>query len=99
MIRCIIDLYVIEETEDAYWFSTATNCEFSDIKKLAYVSNSNEAREVLRERGHLVRRMGKDEKAPVHEFVQERIIGHQCEVQQVTQWPLKIDITKEIQRT
>ena len=95
MIRCTIDLHVIEETDDAYWISTATACEYQDVTKLPYIDGAAEAREELRNRGHVTRRMDKSETRPIREFIQEMVIGYQCSVEQVTQWPEKICLAKE----
>ena len=93
MIRVTIDLHVIEETEEAWWISTATAAEFNDVKKLPFIKDSAEAREELRNRGHVTRRLGRS--VPVHESIQDYLIGYPCHVEQVVSWPLKIDMSKE----
>lgn len=87
MIRVTLDLFVVEETDEAVWISDCPPGLYRERK--AMYGNREDAMEDLREMfNHTFRRMEKGRN--VREFVVEAFGCPSADVEQVRTWPSAI---------
>jgi hypothetical protein len=94
MIRVIINLHVVEESDDAYWLTDCSPNHY--LQQKIYFGNREDTMNDLCDRfGYVFRRVKKEEE--VGWFIQDCMFTKNATIEQVSVWPTPIDLKLETQ--
>lgn len=93
MIRVQVEFEVVSETDEAYWLADCSKPYWNDMRSKC--KSDHECRLCLCDDVQFIR-IGKNASQPVREIIEDRI-GYHCKIEQVdSQWPRKLDLSKEL---